>query len=456
MKKLKINAFVAVAVCIMLCFCSCTGFFSNPVSLMTPPKSSGALVEIEQILSEKHSEYSLAYPSQGEFRNAVLFRDIDENGTDDAIIFYQTTENKTITVYMSIFTCVSDEWTLKCDQKLSGYGVDRIEFADLCGDSRDEILVGSKLYNANEQELNCYKFDGKKLTLLSTERYTDYRVCDLGASEKSQVLLLNIVSESTNKSEESDTESMNVQKSVSAKLVSYSYDDDGTAVTLGIANMDQSIVSFSNIIVSPIDDNQNGVFIDAIVDNNAMITEILYYDETIKTTFYNVRSGVTEATYRDSLIVSRDIDSDGKVEIPRTYLCKGYETVESSEEKAYFTEWYSVDKHAISGRDTCGFINSADNYFIETSASWLGKITVKRELDDRERVFCEWDFTNKTFGDEIFRIKVFLKSNYESNSQGYVKIKTDTEYVYAAKVNSKTESENKVTIDDIKHNFKLF
>ncbi len=451
---MKKRIFVLIlSITMMLLMTSCTGFFSNPVSLLSPPKSSGDLVEIEEALSKVSADYELAYPSSGKYRNAIIIRDFNGDGHNEALVFYQTTDKKVTTVHMNLLAYNEKEWESKYDTEISGTGIDRVEFHDVCGDNDVEIFIGSKLYNVQEQELGVYKYDNNEVTLLAQERYTDYCVGDVVGAEKPQVLLFKIASETENVSNESKDSP--IKKTVSAKLVSFSYDNDGVPVSLGTVNFDSSIVSFSNIAVSEIADNKNAVFVDAFVEASAMITEVFYYDETLKSSFYNAGTKSTDITYRDSLIGSRDINKDGKVEIPKTYVCQGYDTLEDATERVYFTEWYEFSGITLGERKNCGFINTADNYFIGTPATWLGKITAKRNLEDRERTFCEWDFTNRTYGETLFSIRVFLKSDFNKNSRNYTEIKSDDEYVYAVKVNEKAVSENKVTVEYLKDNIIL-
>lgn len=450
MKKLSA---LLMSLFIMFSFSGCTGIFSSPASLMSPPKSSGNLVEIEEALSKIKSDYQLSYPSNGNYRNAIIIRDLNNDGNDEAVVFYQTSEKQTITVHMNVLTHKNDDWISKFDVSLSGTGIDRIEFADVCGDEAVEILVGSKLFNNNEQELSVYKYEESEVKLLAQERYTDYCVADLGASVKPQIVFFKISDQSTNISQE--TKDGIMKRTVNAKLVSFSYESDPVAVALGSVDFDSSIVSFSEIKTAPINDNQNGIFVDAFVSDSAMITEVFYYDETLKTTFYNAESKSTTVTYRDSLIGCRDINKDGKIELPKTFVCQGYDAVEGPDKKVYFSEWYSMNGQTISDRCSCGFLNTADNYYIATPASWIGKITAQKDLDIRERIFYEWDFTNKNFGEMLFKIRVFLKSDFEKDNRGYTKIKSDNEYIYAAKVNTQAQSENKVTLDYLKNNITL-
>lgn len=445
--------FIILSCFIMLNFASCAGIFDTPASLMSTPKGSGDLVEIEEILENSHSGFEFSYPTGGEYRNAVMIKDFDSDGNREAIAFYQTTENTSITIHFCVLDKKNDEWKIKFDSALSGIGIDRVETADICADKSNEILVGCKLNNTTEQELNIYKMDKKGVQLLTQERYTDFCVCDLGASDKEQIAIFKLGSQSAVASQETDNSA--IKNTASAKLISFSYQNDSIPFALGSANFDTNVISFSKIAVAPISNNQNGIFVDANIGEDSMITEVFYYDQTIKALFYDKRNNSTKLTERYSLIESRDINSDGKIEIPKTYLCNGYNEEMEYSDRVYFTEWYSLENKKLQKRVASGFLNSNDNYFISTPDSWLGNVTAKKNSDSRERIICEWDFTNQTFGDEIFRIKVFYKSDYSSENDDFIKIASDEEDVYTVKINKKYQGKYKVKVDDIKKQFVL-
>ncbi|MBQ4155191.1 MAG: hypothetical protein IJD90_00090 [Clostridia bacterium] len=454
MKKiLKVFLSCVLVVVLMFSLTACTGFFTNPISLMQPPKLSGDLSEIENTLLSIHPNYQLSYPTSGKYRNAIIMIDLNEDSNTEAVVFYQVTENQTTTVHMNIMSYHSEDWVSKFDTTLTGAGIDRVEFKDVCFDSAKEILVGSKLYNVQENQLNVYCYMDSKITLLCEEKYTDYCVGNIGASKKPQIALFKISSVAQTVS--SDVKDNLVKKSVSAKLLSFSYLEDGVPVTLGTAEFDSNIISFSSISIGKINDNQKGIYVDAFVGTSAMITEVLYYDETLKTLFYHKKANSTDATYREALIGCVDIDKDEYIEIPKTYLCQGYDTIEDINERVYFTEWYAVNGKVLGERKLSGFINTADSYFLQTSATWLGVVTVQRLHENRERVFYEWDATNRTYGEELFRIRVFLKSDFEKNDRNYKKAKSDDDYVYAVKINKNAQSQYAVDFKDIQENIIL-
>lgn len=447
LKKLFLICFSAV---IMFSFTGCVGIFDTPVSLMQSPKGSGDLELIEDILNQKHSGFEFSYPQKGDYRNAVIFKDFDNDGAEEAIALYQTNENKTITIHICTLDYSDGEWKIEFDSALSGIAVDRVEFADVCSDESEEILVGCKLYNSNEQELNVYKQDDNGLKLLAQERYTDYSVCDLGASKKPQIAIFKLGTTS-----QGTLDNAQVKNTSVAKLISFSYQEDAIPIALGSATFDSNALSISKISVSPISENQNGVFVDTVVGENSMITEVFYYDETIKALFYDKQTYNTKLTLRPSLTECRDINLDGNIEIPQTYLCNGYENETDYEKKEFFTQWYSVKNKAFSDRVDCGFLNTNDGYFLSLDAGLLGKVTAKKDLDKRERIFCEWDFAESDFGNEFLRIKVFSKTDFEQNNEGYKKIKTDNEYVYAVKINSDIAENYGISFDSLKKQFRL-
>lgn len=432
--------------------CSCSGVFTSPLSLLTPPKSSGELAQIEEYLNTTVGDYTLCYPQTEDFGNAINFCDLDGDKSDEAIVFYETTQGETVSVHMNVLAKFEKGYQSVDEQIISGIGIDRVGFWDVCLDDTLEIFVGSKIYNTNRQNLTVFSYENATLKSRYNSRYTDYFVTDLGAGEKPQILVLDIVNSVISSSE--DLLGAPITTTCTASLVTLSSDSapDGEAHVCGSARFDSNVISFSKIARSTTADNAPCVFVDAIVGENEMITEIFtYQNKKLKTTFYSKATKTTVASRRESLISSNDVDGDGKIEIPKTYLCHGYENEALSANKVYFTEWYEPQGNALTKHKASGFLNSADNYFVGVPKLLLGKITAKKIMDERERVFYSWNFGTNDFGDELFRIKVFYKNNFDKDSEGFSQIATDDNYVYAVKVSKNDD----IDLEYIKQNFRL-
>lgn len=435
-----------------LTLCSCSGVFTSPVSLLKPPKSSGDIAQIEEYLNKTVGDYTFCFAQTQDNGNAINLYDLDGDKTDEAIVFYETTQGETVSIHINVLAKKDDTYKTVDEQIISGIGIDRVGFYDVCLDDTLEIFVGSKIYNTNRQNLTVFSYENKMLNSRFSSKYTDYYITDLGAGTKPQILVLDVDSSAISSSEDLTDSPITTTTTASLVTLTSSVADDGEALVCSSAKFDSNVVSFSKITSSQLSDGTPCVFVDAVVGKNEMITEIFtYQNQKLKTTFYSKATKTTVTSRRESLISSNDVDGDGKIEIPKTYLCHGYENEALSANKVYFTEWYEPQGKALTNHKASGFLNSADNYFVGVPKLLLGKITAKKIMDERERVFYSWNFATNDFGEELFRIKVFYKKNFEQNSHGFSSLATDENFVYAVKVSKNDD----IDLEYIKQNFRL-
>ena len=87
----KASALMAV-LCLVTMLCGCSaGFFSG--DLLTSPRLTDEQTEIYNALTASAGRVDLRYPHTGSYRSAFVIRNIDNEPTDEAIVFYE--QNKT-------------------------------------------------------------------------------------------------------------------------------------------------------------------------------------------------------------------------------------------------------------------------------------------------------------------------------------------------------------------------
>ncbi len=74
--------------CVMLLLSSCTGINSTVTDLMKPPKLTQKQEEIYSALQTAvgTDKITLKYPKSGNYRSAFVFRDIDQDGEEEALL----------------------------------------------------------------------------------------------------------------------------------------------------------------------------------------------------------------------------------------------------------------------------------------------------------------------------------------------------------------------------------
>ena len=107
MKLKVISMLIAFAICFLLCGCDI--FASDTAELLSPPELSGDISPIaDAIAKSAGGEYTLKYPSDGNFRSAVVQNDIDGDGRLEAFAFYSMKEKENgadaVNMYINVIT----------------------------------------------------------------------------------------------------------------------------------------------------------------------------------------------------------------------------------------------------------------------------------------------------------------------------------------------------------------
>lgn len=441
-----------VVVCMF--FSSCSGVFSDPRSLISPPKASGVLTGIEDALSRAiNGEYSFVYPQSGDYRSACNIVKLTGSGDIEAIVFYQRKDTEEY--HLNYLSKSGSKWRSNTDIKLVCSSIHKVDFADLCGDGTKELLIGCNLYNEKEKKLFVYSKKGSQFNQIAQESYTDFAACNLTDDTKMQLALFGLSTNSSVNAAENETAL--IKKPASMQLISFNAYEDGVAAVLGSAYIDSGITSFSQIAQSKINGGVNALFADAYKGVDTMITEILYYDKSGKS-LVSALSGAPLSenvqTGRQLLQNSRDIDGDGCLEIPFGVEIPG-NTAGQPDGQMYYTQYKRFEKGKFTVAAT-GYFNATDNYFIKLPTKWLGAVTVN--VDKKQSVvdFYVYDSKNDVKGARLLSLKLQSKKDFEKNPDSYEMIAQTGDNIIAALIDSSADAELGVNTEYVKNNLAVY
>ena len=142
-KKL-ISALVLGSMLVGLSGCNITDFSAE--NLLRPPKAVGDEAEIEQLIAKTaDSGYTLKYPKNGKFRSAIIMTDLDGNDSNEAVAFFRNSA-ETSSVHMLVMYSKDNSWEIASDNIFETTDIDSVDFADLTGNGKAEIIVNSTTY----------------------------------------------------------------------------------------------------------------------------------------------------------------------------------------------------------------------------------------------------------------------------------------------------------------------
>ncbi len=394
----KITALVMTVILVIMCSGCSLDFFSVE-SLLAPPVQSGKNGEVQKAFNTlmKDKKVQLKTPASGDYQTAFVLYDINSDGIDEAFVFY-TDASVESTLRMALLECVDDEWIISSDIKGAGSGVFDISFNDLDGDGCTEIFVSWSLFDSKiTRVVSVYEpilTNGAiALDSIGSEYCSTKSFLDFNGDSKNDLVVVYL------------DDTAETQKSV---LRFFSLSPEKQLVKYSEINIDSSIASVESItsdVIKTRDKSYSRIFIDCLKSEKMMFTDMVYWDtETAKPVRAFAEPALT--TVRNSKILCRDMDNDGNIEIPVVTTLKGdpkqfsltdYDNVYT------FTllEW--LDVKGDSNKDNIQTLyNPLEGYMLKFS--WNGSISIRYDSVQTALLFCEWNESQKSYGEELFSI----------------------------------------------------
>lgn len=409
----KIMALILPAVTLT----GCT-FGTSIDNLLAPPKLSIEQEQIYNALTDAAGDsISLKYPKAGKYLSAFIVEDIDGDGGNEAVVFYEKTglaapEN---TLRINILDSGENgKWRSVYDTPAEGSEIERVTISQLGENNRVNLIIGSSLINRSEKTVAIYSYSNGVLERTFAESYSFIDVKDMDDDGEKEFLLLKGSSNDSHASAEA-----------------YKLDNDGMYHRY-YEELNSGFTEFDTVSYGIMDNGGTALYIDAISGNGLIQTDIVYMDKKGLKKFFSTAEQ-SAATLRPSGCRSADIDGDMSLEIPVQTIASGYDNA-SEGELLWFTNWYSVDK---SGQRTMKYISYqsvGDGYTFIFPAKWKNKVTLKRDAINDEIVVCSYE--NEIMGRELLRIYCAedTASREDRLASGYMLIQTKGESAYLAYV----------------------
>ena len=153
---MKRKLFITIASALLaVALTGCSPLGLDAQTLMKPPKATGERQEIYSVLEEKaNHQLTLRYPKAGEYRSAIVMKDVTGDGNDEAIAFY-TKGDEPYTI-ISVISQIDGTWTEIASYKNPSTQIDRICFGDFNGNGIVDFAIGWGNSTTGTSELNLY------------------------------------------------------------------------------------------------------------------------------------------------------------------------------------------------------------------------------------------------------------------------------------------------------------
>lgn len=371
--------------------------------LMKPPKltkeQSAIYTALEKAVGT--SDIKLKYPKSGKNRSAFVFYDLDNDGIDEAIAFYQT-NNSDITRINILDKAPNNVWYSRDDMAGGGTDVDFIDFVNMDTSGNLHIIIGweDKLEVLNHATI--FSYSDHVLTEEFSEDYTNVVIDDIDGDNLLDIMLI-LYGRSYGNAD--------------AMLIG---NYKGGIDVISQFHLNDNITSINQVKVGKTAENKIGIFIDEMIDKQYYTTEVIGLRDkkivSLLDTDYDEDDdevAITAITPKRNLnVLCKDIDYDGILEVPTTEVFPGYDDENIEEEKMYMTTYYKVSEESlVSG--TSFAINTDDGYSIKFPDKWVGNVTVVKQPETGEWKFIPYNDGKVTENTApLLRIQVFSLNDY--------------------------------------------
>lgn len=430
MKYLNCLKFIC---CLLLisCLLSGCGFrvSSSIDDLISPVSPFGDNADIKSALEAYAANgYSLKAPDSGEFITSYNFYDINGDGTEEAVAFYEPSDNLGV-VDMAVIVKEKNEWRVAENLQSEGREVHSLSFDDLTGDGKVELIVCWDIIpNSTGHELCVYSYEEdaeQKLVQIGKSITVNHYIAEnLYGDEVKELLLLEI-------------------NSNAAKAEMYSLKNNRFSL-ISETKLDAHITSYDRLQTESVN-GEKRVYADAVgSDGLSMLTEIIYWSdayESIISPFYSYYSGYTRETTRSMMLASMDINDDGAIEIPTDYQLSGLP------DGVCAVDW-CVFRSSVLMHSAYALFVQNDGYFLVLPENMIDAVSVSYHLDRRELYL-----TNGENEKLIVSVLPVLKATYSEDAyRGYQQIAEASGYLYLARLGD--DEQLRLSLDEWKQYFK--
>lgn len=419
----------------LLCGCVPGG---SVESLLSPPKISEEQEEIYNALTEAvGSNITLQYPKGGASRSPVVISDIDRDGSNEALAFYEHADNDAGSgIRVNILDNSGGKWRSVYDIAGTGTSVDRVILSEMGGSGRVSIIIGYSAASGDKTFRTYFYSDGIAEAGYS-DSYSSLFVTDLDNDGYGDLAVIHPNNEYTGKQ----------------AYFSLVTDNGKELCEISTVRLNDKTSEFVNIASGYVGAATPAVFIDGVSDST-LSTEIIYcINGTLRNPLYLGESEMIKNTVRPAAYLSTDIDLDGIIEVPTLSYFPGYN--DDSHDKFRITNWNVMENYEIT-RKYSSYYNVQNGYCLLLPSRWEGVVTVKNDTVTGDIVFYKYRGNLLGSTEELLRIAVVRDERLPDRlAAGYTLLRSRDNINYLYKLPSLTKEPLILTATEIENNFCL-
>lgn len=377
----------AAAVLMSLTLTGC-GVISSTESLMSPPKLTEEQSGVyKALLAGVDDKVSLCYPKGGEYRSAYIIRDLNGDGSKEAVVFYKPADSADADGNVRVNVCVCDEngvWRSVYDHASAGSAVDSVSVLPLGGNDLIHVVVGYSRFASSEKQLEVYSIgaDGT-LNMRYTDDYAEFHVTDLTNDGHNDIVRVSLGNE---------------KKAPGVSLVT----DTGDGLSeKGRIDLDRRTAAFEKVTDGKLAENTRALFVDEMSMDGMVATELVYcVNGELRNPAEIEGSDLRNSTRRPKGYYCMDVDGDGITEIPVTEPFPGYENENG---QLLMTVWNVYQNYELTEKYS-GWYSRGNGWCMMFPGRWKGLVTVRIDSVSGAVIFCKANNAPIGSSPELMRI----------------------------------------------------
>ncbi len=391
---------LAMTLCLML-LGGCASISMNAEDLLVPPRLNKRQTMVEEALQATVSPSSILYryPQRGDYRSPFVFFDMDNDGLQEAMVFY-TYRSGDDMVRAKVLRETKDGFFQQV-RDITGDGdqVDFIQFAHVLDRQTYCLLIGWQNTRKGSSTLGVYTYQGGDWAREAQMSYESLDVDDYLGDGLNEVLLI--------RKDSSDY----YQLTLLGRTV------DGRLSTIGELPLSPDTTSVLQMCRGRLEDGY-AVYIDQRRADTYTGTEVVSVGRNgLQSLVGELNFELYSETFREEEVLSVDLQEDGSVEIPTLSELPGYVTGDELEPPPltdYIRLSASADQPGYSfQRVYSAAVNEEAGYLVFFPERWVGNVTIQRRPESNEWRFYKVDPVTDFATTELLRIGVYSTRDYQ-------------------------------------------
>lgn len=399
---MKIRIIALLVAVLLLSGCSAGMSVEN---LLSAPKLDSTQNEIYQaLINSTGTAVKLKYPKSGDYRSAFVVRNIDDEPTDEALVFYESdsVQSGEAALRLKVLDQYDGRWQAVYDLACIGSEVDSISFTTLGMGGKTDIIARFSMLNQTEKTFSVIHYSAGVPKELYAASYSCLEVLDLDGDGYSE-----LVTVSTDKA-----------SGVSSAMM-FGRNENGLEKLseTPLTGVHSEIVRATKGMLT---ENLTALFLDYSRGQGQYGTDVIYCSGDTLISPDSVgddeNSSIISRFTNDYManIYCTDIDGDGFVEIPSTTPLPGYETLPRAEQLCA-VRWYTITDNSFV-QEHYGYYSSKFRFVMLFPNRWTGVVSAVPRLQDNEIVFIAYSAdTGLEINEvtELMRIRTVDKNDEE-------------------------------------------